>query len=499
MGLIAMSERDLQRIEVLSKIIDGRSTLVSAAHVLDLSTRQVRRLLDRIRTDGAASIRHQAIGRPSNNRISSGVRDYVLSIVRERYSDFGPTLAAEKLLEEHGVTVSRETLRKWMSGAGIWFSRKQRRTFHQPRPRREAYGELVQIDGSEHRWFEDRGPSCSLLVFVDDATGKLMQLRFVRSESAFSYFGALALYLERHGAPVAFYSDKHSVFRVAKKDAKAGQGITQFGRALCELNIEILCANSSQAKGRVERMNRTLQDRLVKELRLAGIGDMEAGNDFLPTFVEHYNARFAIAPARPEDLHRPMNLAPDRLQEILCKREQRYVGAQLTLSFDRKRIMLEENDVTRGLVGRHVETYAYADGRFDVRWKGHSLPYRVFDKDQRVTHAAITENKRLSDVLSYIKERQDQMPVPKVKTNSEKRGYTPRGRKPGRGKDFMNDPAVIERRKAALARLDATDNPSSHGLRAKAEGVFLTRPDLILQPDQPVRSGLVVVPSGRPK
>ncbi|MHC2421254.1 transposase [Sinorhizobium meliloti] len=188
MGLIAMSERDLQRIEVLSKVIDGRMTLVTAAHVLGLSTRQVRRLLERIRTDGAASIRHKAIGRPSNNRISDGVRDYAVTLVRERYADFGPTLAAEKLAERDGLRVSRETLRKWMSEAGLWLSRKQRRTFHQPRLRREAYGELVQIDGSEHRWFEDRGDPCSLLVFIDDATGKLMQLRFVRSESAFSYF-----------------------------------------------------------------------------------------------------------------------------------------------------------------------------------------------------------------------------------------------------------------------------------------------------------------------
>ncbi|THK38419.1 ISNCY family transposase [Ensifer sp. MPMI2T] len=457
MGLIAMSERDLQRIEVLSKVVDGRTTIVSAAHVLALSTRQVRRLLDVFEQHGAAAIRHRAIGRPSNNRICDGVRDYAVAIVRERYADFGPTLAAEKLAEEHGLTVSRETLRKWMSAAGLWLSRKQRRTFHQPRLRREAFGELVQIDGSEHRWFEDRAPPCSLLVFIDDATGKLMQLRFVRSESAFAYFEALELYLKEHGAPIAFYSDKHSVFRVAKKDAKGGQGMTQFGRAISELNIEILCANSSQAKGRVERANRTLQDRLVKELRLSGISDMEAGNAFLPGFIARHNARFARVPVRPEDLHRPLNIMADRLKEILCKREQRYVGAQLTFSYERKRIMLEETDVTRGLVGRYVETYAYADGRLDVRWKGHSLPYRVFDKDQRVTHAAITENKRLSDVLAYIKERQEQLPSPKVKTNSDKNGYTPRGRKPGKRTDFMTDRAVIVRRQQALSRLDAAE------------------------------------------
>jgi hypothetical protein len=455
MGLIAMSERDLQRIEILSKVVAERMTVVSAAHVLDLSERQVRRLLERIRIGGAASIRHKAIGRPSNNRISDGVRDYAMTLVRERYADFGPTLATEKLTERDGLRVSRETVRGWMSDAGLWLSRKQRRTFHQPRLRREAYGELVQIDGSEHRWFEDRGPPCSLLVFVDDATGKLMQLRFVRSESAFTYFEALELYLKRHGAPIAFYSDKYWVFRVAKKDARGGQGMTQFGRALCELNIEILCANSSQAKGRVERMNRTLQDRLVKELRLAGICNMAAGNVFLPGFVADYNARFAIIPARPDDLHRPLNLAPDRLTEILCKREQRYVGSQLTFSFERKRIMLQETEVTRGLVGRYVETYAYADGRLDVRWKGFSLPYSVFDKDQRVTHAAITENKRLGDVLAYIKERQEQQDKPDVKSNSDKNGYVKRARGPGRRQNFMNDPAVIARRQKALSRQQA--------------------------------------------
>ena len=457
MGLIAMSERDLQRIEVLSKVTAGRMTVVSAAHVLDLSERQIRRLLERIRTGGAASIRHKAIGRPSNNKINDGGRDYAMTLVRERYADFGPTLATEKLTERDGLRVSRETVRGWMSEAGLWLSRKQRRTFHQPRLRREAYGELVQIDGSEHRWFEDRGPSCSLLVFVDDATGRLMQLRFVRSESAFTYFDALELYLKRHGAPIAFYSDKHSVFRVAKKDAKGGQGMTQFGRALCELNIEILCANSSQAKGRVERMNRTLQDRLVKELRLAGIATMEAGNAFLPVFIEDYNARFAVTPARSDDLHRPLNLAPDRLAEILCKREQRYVGSQLTFSFERKRIMLEESEVTRGLVGKYVETYAYADGRLDIRWKGHSLPYTVFDKEQRVTHAAITENKRLGDVLAYIRDRQEEDDKPKVKSNSDKNGYVKRLGKPGRRTDFTNDPAVIARRMKALSRQDAAE------------------------------------------
>ncbi|WP_292282222.1 ISNCY family transposase, partial [Mesorhizobium sp.] len=206
MGLILMSERELQRIEVLSKVLERRMAVISAARVLDMTTRQVQRLLKAFRAEGAAALRHKARGRPSNHRYVAGVG--------EHYLDFGPTLAAEKLAANHGLVVSRETLRKWMAEAGIWLSRKQRRTFHQPRLRRESYGELVQIDGSDHRWFEERGDPCTLLVFIDDATSALQQLRFVKSESTFSYFEALELYLRTHGCPVAFYSDKHTVFRV---------------------------------------------------------------------------------------------------------------------------------------------------------------------------------------------------------------------------------------------------------------------------------------------
>ncbi|GLO72635.1 transposase [Phaeobacter inhibens] len=430
MGWVMMSERELNRVEVLAQVDDGRLSVDNAANLLDLTRRQVFRLLKRYRQDGASAIRHKARGKPPNNRIHNAKRDYALSLVKENYPDFGPTLAAEMLAEHHGFKVSRETLRKWMIKDGILLSRKQRRTFHQPRLRRECYGELIQIDGSDHRWFEDRALPCTLLVFIDDATSTLMELRFVKSESTFSYFEALESYLLQHGRPVAFYSDKHTVFRVSKTDAKNGAGMTQFGRALNELNIEILCANSSQAKGRVERANRTLQDRLVKELRLAGISDMEAGNTFLEGFKNRFNAKFAKAPAKPDNLHRVLNVEPDRLAEVLCWRENRYVGKQLTFSYDRKRIMLEENELSRALVGKYVDTYAFVDGRFEVRCKGQALPYRVFDMDQRVTHAAVTENKRLSAVLAHVKEMQEKAPPkPKVRTNSEKMGYHPRPRK----------------------------------------------------------------------
>jgi hypothetical protein len=236
------------------------------------------------------------------------LRSHAIEIVRERYADFGPTLACEKLLELHDVRVSKETLRAWLIGAGTWIPRREQTlTTHQPRHRRECLGELVQIDGCEPAWFEDRGPGCTLLVYVDDATSRLMELRFVKSESAFDYFASTHAYLERHGKPVAFYSDKHSIFRV-HHDGSTGraQGVTQFGRALTEFNIDIICANSPQAKGRVERVNKTLQDRLVYELRLRGISTMEAGNAFLPEFMADYNRRFGHSPKNAHDAHRPL-------------------------------------------------------------------------------------------------------------------------------------------------------------------------------------------------
>jgi len=424
-----MSERELNRVEVLSQVSQGRMTATAAANVLGLSRRQVQRLLKRFETEGAGSVRHKARGRPSNRRIDPGLREFAVTLVREQFADFGPTLAAEMLAERHGLKVSRETLRKWMAEDGLWLSRKQRRTFHQPRLRRECYGELVQIDGSDHRWFEDRAGPCTLLVFIDDATSTLMQLRFVKSESTFSYFEALEGYLVAHGRPVAFYSDKHTVFRVAQQGAKSGHGMTQFGRAMNELNIEILCANSSQAKGRVERANRTLQDRLVKELRLAGISDMVAGNAFLPGFVERYNAKFAKVPRRPDNLHRALNIEPERLRDVLCLRDERYVSQQLAFSYDRRRIILADNDITRGLPGKYVDSYEFPDGRLEFRWKGVSLPYSAFDKDQRVTHAAITENKHLSAVLEYIKAEQDKAPPKKRRAGKQRTRYEPTGRR----------------------------------------------------------------------
>ena len=350
-----MSDAELIKFEVLRDVDHERMPARAAAVLLGLSERQVWRLLKAYRLRGADGLISKKRGQPSNRKTPDNVRSAVMAIVKKRYADFGPTLAAEKLRELHDLNVSRETLRAWMIADGLWQDRKKRRArVHQPRYRRDCVGELIQIDGSEHRWFEDRGPMCTLLVYIDDATSRLMHLRFVESESTFAYFAATQNYLEAHGKPVAFYSDKHSVFRVnGDGSGIAGDGMTQFGRALHALNIEIICANSSQAKGRVERANKTLQDRLVKELRLAGISTIETGNDFLSGFVTDYNARFAKPPANPKDLHRPMT-GRDNLEDAFTWRVERTLSQALTLQYDKIMFILDPTEEAQAASGKRV-------------------------------------------------------------------------------------------------------------------------------------------------
>jgi hypothetical protein len=315
-------------------------------------------------------------------------------------------LAAEKLREVHEIRLGRETLRLWMIEAGLWLDRKQRRKrVHQPRSRRDCIGELVQVDGCEHWWFEDRGPQCTLLVFIDDATGRLMHLQFVESESTFAYFHATRAYLEAWGKPVAFYSDKHGVFRVNHQGALGGDGMTQFGRALHALNIDIICANSSQAKGRVERAHKTLQDRLVKELRLAGARTLAEGNALLSAFTADYNARFAKPPANKKDLHRPLR-AGDDLEDAFAWREQRRLSQALTLQYDKVIFILEPTEQAKAAIGKYVTVFDYPDGRLAIRYNGVDLAYRTFDKVRQVDQGAIADNKHLGAVLAMIRDEQ---------------------------------------------------------------------------------------------
>ena len=401
-----MSDGELQRLEVLGDVDRGGLPVGAAAQLLGRSERQVWRLLKAFRAEGASGLISKKRGRPSNRKTSEAMRSAVLWIVRQNYADFGPTLAAEKLAGEHGFAFSSETLRKWMIAEGLWLDRKQRRRrVHQPRHRRECVGELVQVDGCEHWWFEDRGPQCTLLVFIDDATGRLVHLQFVESESTFAYFHATRAYLEAWGKPVAFYSDKHGVFRVNHQGALGGDGMTQFGRALHALNIDIICANSSQAKGRVERAHKTLQDRLVKELRLAGARTLAEGNALLPAFTADYNARFAKPPANKKDLHRPLR-AGDDLEDAFAWREQRRLSQALTLQYDKVIFILEPTEQAKAAIGKYVTVFDYPDGRLAMRHNGVELAYRTFDKIRQVDQGAIADNKHLGAVLAMIRDEQ---------------------------------------------------------------------------------------------
>src|SRR3954469_2448319 len=272
MTVIAMSRTEIDRMHGLRDLAAGRITVNEAAQLTRLTRRHVFRLAKAYRERGPSALVSTRRGKPSNRRYPAALRTEALGLITANYADFGPTLACEKLAERHGIHLGVETVRQWMLADGLWRDRRQRlKPVHQPRYRRDCVGELVQIDGSEHWWFEDRGPRCTLLVFIDDATSCLMHLKFVATKPTFDYFTVAREYLERYGKPVAFYSDKHATFRVNTVDAMGGDGMTQFGRALHQLNIDIICANTPQAKGRVERAHGTLQDRLVKELRLAGI------------------------------------------------------------------------------------------------------------------------------------------------------------------------------------------------------------------------------------
>ena len=277
--LVQMSTKELSRLEVMQRLSKKQMSQKEAGQILALSTRQIKRLLKAYRTQGAAGLVSKQRGRASNNRLSETIRQKALDVLKTKYQGFGPTLAHEKLVEKEKLNLSKESVRKLMIAEKLWKARKAKKVVvHQLCERRACFGELVQIDGSPHDWFEGRAPTCVLLVFIDDATGKLLQLQFVDCESFLNYAQAAEGYFRQYGKPVAFYSDKHGIFRVNQRSVGTGDAITQFGRAMQELDIQIICANTPQAKGRVERVIQTLQDRLPKEMRLRGIASRTAGN-----------------------------------------------------------------------------------------------------------------------------------------------------------------------------------------------------------------------------
>ena len=395
--LLTMSEKELTRLEVMKRLEEKRMRQSEAAERLGISVRHVKRLLNAYRKKGAEGLISKRRGKPSNNRLETKVKQEGMDLIRKRYEDFGPTLAHEKLTEAHGMKISVESVRQMMIAEKLWKPRRAKRpVIHQMRERRACLGELVQIDGSPYAWFEGRAPACSLLVFIDDATGKLLELYFTPEESMFSYSAAVKRYLARHGKPVTFYSDKHGIFRVNVKNALSGTGLTQFGRAMKDLDIKIICANTPQAKGRVERVNKTLQDRLVKEMRLHDISSIEAGNDFVQEYFQDFNRRFSVVPRSSFDAHRPL-LPTDDLDRILTRQETRILSKNLTIQYKKVIYQIITSRPSYAMRKAQVTVCENAQGQISVLYKGHPLPFSVFHKQQH--QAEVVSSKDIDHTL----------------------------------------------------------------------------------------------------
>ena len=377
---IAMSQRERDRLRVLHEVKQKHLTQVEAARRLKVTDRHVRRLLIRIGERGDGGIVHQLRGRPSNRKLAAGWEQKILARVRHRYADFGTTLAAEHLAQD-GLRVSRETLRKWMIQQQLWRPRRQRvKAVHVWRERRACFGELVMQDSSPFRWLEHRGPACQLIALIDDATSRIWA-RFAEHDSTEENLQTLGGWLRRYGRPVAHYTDRSSIFRTTRPAQWAEQlrgdpARTQFGRALNELGIAWIAAQSPQAKGRIERLFETLQDRLVKEMRLAGIDTLEAANRFLELhFIPEWEQRFTVAPRRSRNAHRP--LGPDHhLEQILSVRVARQVAQDYTVSWEGNRWGVSREEVRAALRGARVEIERRLDGSHWLRFRGRYLRLR---------------------------------------------------------------------------------------------------------------------------
>src|SRR5450631_4896773 len=374
---MALSQRERDRLRVLQEVKQGHLTQREAARRIDLCDRQVRRLLLRLQEQGDRAVIHGLRGRPSNRRFVVSFEQKVLARIGQRYADFGPTLAAEHLAKE-GLEVSRETLRKWMTQAAFWCPRSQRvKKIHVWRQRRSSFGELVMQDSSPFRWLEERGPGCQLIALIDDATSRFYA-RFTEHDTTEENLRTLGEWLRRYGRPVAHYTDKNSIFRrsdamLLREQLRGEKLRSHFGRALHELGIEWIAAHSPQAKGRIERLFETLQDRLVKEMRLAGIDSIAAANHFLETrFLPQWEQRFIVAPRNPRNAHRPLDSSP-RLEEILSVRVGRTVADDHTVSWDGNHWGVPRQEVCAGLRGAQVEIERRLDGSHWLRFRGRYL------------------------------------------------------------------------------------------------------------------------------
>ena len=404
--VVQMSLKEADRYAVIQQVIERTMGQSDAALWLNLSVRQVKRLTRAIRLDGAQGAISRRWGVASNRRTPQLVQDRFVGLVREHYSDFGPTLACEYLASQHGYTGSAETLRGWMMQAGLWKVKRSRvRRIHSPRERRSRLGELIQIDGSPHAWFEERSGKCCLIAFIDDATGALLQACFYPVESTNAYLHSLQSYVGNHGRPLALYSDRHSIFTKHNPEDPVH---TQFERAVGELNIESILAYSPQAKGRVERAFQTLQDRLVKALRLARISTIEAANAWLPSYLAKHNARFVRLAAERANAHRAFEGDAQALARICAHHYERVLSKTLTCQFKgRLLVVLTQPEQPRyALRAQTVKLMEHLDGKLELLWGVEALPFKTFERHQHLSASRVADDKLLNARVDAVLDKE---------------------------------------------------------------------------------------------
>jgi len=337
--IIAMSQKELKRLHVIHKVLDKRIRQIDAAGLLELCAKQVSRITERVQEEGDRGIIHASRGKPSHNATPEKKKDRIIRLYREKYNDFGPLLASEKLFEIDKLKISDETLRNWLMAEGLWIKNRRRKKHRRWRERRHFFGKMIQIDGSHHDWFEGRGPKCVLMGYIDDATNNVYA-RFFKYEGTFPFMDSFKRYIKKYGIPHSVYLDMHSTYKSPKKptiedELEQREPLSEAGRALKELEVEVIHARSPQAKGRVERLFRTFQDRLIKEMRLKSIKTIEEANKFLEYYLSIFNRRFSIEALEKDDLHRPLGKDVD-LEAILCKREDHPLRNDFTVMHNKR-------------------------------------------------------------------------------------------------------------------------------------------------------------------
>jgi hypothetical protein len=370
-----MSVKELRRVHVIRQTMEKKLTQVKAGTLLGLTPRHIRRLIKRVEQAGDPGLAHRGRGKPSNRQIPEKVQTKALTLYAQRYGDFGPTLAAEKLAERHGITLSAETVRGWLLAKGVTHFQRRKRPHRAWRERRAHRGELIQLDGSHHDWLEGRGPRCVLMAYIDDASSRVYA-RFYEYEGTIPAMDSFQRYVQHYGIPLAIYADRHTTYQSPAKptveEQLAGrEPMSQFGRALSELGVELIPAHSPQAKGRVERLFKTFQDRLIKEMRLAGVSTLDEANRFLEDYLPIYNQRFTVQPAQAADLHRP-HPAHRELDRILCLKTTRCLRKDFTIAYQGGLYQIHET-----VRASHVLVEERVNGTLRITHQGRMLGFHA--------------------------------------------------------------------------------------------------------------------------